>query len=607
MRPDITVVATASLASAAIVRGAAVSPDTAPLERASALVDRYVSALVEHQPVDATRIGAHQRDRELPDLSADAVDGWARTVSELLGEVDAALTDLADEPGEDAREARGDLTLLRDELDTHAFWTHDRPRIEIDPLMALDLVSGGVHELLRRVDLDREARRDLAGAAVARARRAPRLLEQAGRHLRGASRPHLDVARQRLPGVVRLLTDELVAQVEQLGGDALAARDAAGVAREGLEAYGALLEELREVPGPDWRLGPRPHARVLRSALGTAMPAADIAARAEAWLRRVRAEMGELAGELWGELVGGPLETDVDARIRRALDAVADEAVSATELVPQARKAVEEARDFTVERGIVDVPPAELLTITEVPGYLQGIAVAFIQPAPALEPEAGSTYYLSPVPDHWDDDQTRSFLREYNPSALRSLALHEGYPGHFVQLEHASRHPRLARRLLASSAFAEGWAVHIERTCVAEGFGDAAYRFTQRKLELRLAANALLDIGMHAGDLDDVGARTLLLESAFQEPAEAEGKLVRAKVTSGQLCAYFVGGEELADLEADTVQRRGGGFDRRTFHQQLLAHGTPSTAIVREALRAGDAGTPPRRPFARWSEGDAGQ
>jgi uncharacterized protein (DUF885 family) len=264
---------------------------------------------------------------------------------------------------------------------------------------------------------------------------------------------------------------------------------------------------------------------------------------------------------------------------------------------------VEEARAFALASGLTDVPPAERLTVTEVPPYLQGIAVAFITQAPPLDPSTGCTYYLSPVPDSWDEGQASSFLREYNPAQLRSLAIHEGYPGHFVQLEHASRHPRLARRMLTRPAFAEGWAVYIEREALAAGFAEQGsavdrddYRMTQRKLELRIASNALLDVGLHTQHLDDEEALDLLTTTAFQERAEAEGKLTRAKVTSGQLCSYFIGGEEVGDLRSEVEQREGADFDLRRFHQRVLSHGTPTVDVVRGAL---DDDAPVHRPFAQ--------
>jgi uncharacterized protein (DUF885 family) len=111
---------------------------------------------------------------------------------------------------------------------------------------------------------------------------------------------------------------------------------------------------------------------------------------------------------------------------------------------------------------------------------------------------------------------------------------------------------------------------------------------------VRLATNAALDIGLHTGELTDEQATQLLVDGAFQQRTEAEGKLIRAKVTSGQLSSYFVGGAELADLRADVEAREGVDFDARAFHQRVLSHGTPTVAMVADAL-ADDA--PIHRPF----------
>jgi uncharacterized protein (DUF885 family) len=312
--------------------------------------------------------------------------------------------------------------------------------------------------------------------------------------------------------------------------------------------------------------------------------------------------MGELTARSWARrFPGEPVPADEAERIRRSLSSIADDAVGRGQLVPEARRAVAEARDFAVRSGLTDVPPADRLSVAEVPPYLQGIAVAFMTPAPPLDPRAGCTYYISPVPAGWDEQEAVSFLRENSPAQLRSLAIHEGYPGHFVQLEHASRHPRLALRLLTRPVFAEGWAVYIEREVLAAGFGREGasvshddYRLTQRKLELRLAANALLDIMLHADGLGDDAAVELLVREAFQEPSEARGQVTRAKISPGQLCAYFIGGEELADLRAEVERREGDAFDARRFHQRVLSHGTPTLEVVRAAL-ADDA--PSHRPF----------
>lgn len=580
--------------------------------RAARLVRRYLDQVVAADPVAATRLGISDYDGQMPDLAPQALSAHSRDLAVLAAEVDHTRQEISDtrpvagapqQTGE-VREARQDLELLAAEIDYKRFALDERPRYVLDPLAALETISGGIHELVRPMEVGTHEQCRRLDAAVNRARRIPVLLEQAGSLLQSSPAPNLDVAAQRIPGLIALVRDGLPRCAEQLGVDVSPARDAGEVAAEGLEAYAALLAELADEPTAPWRLGSAHHKRTLASGLGANMDPVQIEDRARTWIAEIAEEMAELAAGSWAKrFPGEPVPTDKTERIRRTLAAVSDTAVARDQLVPEARRAVAEARRFAIETGMVDVPPLERLTIAEVPPYLQGIAVAFITQPPPLRPESGCTYFLSTVPDSWSDAQARSFLREYNPAQLRSLALHEGYPGHFVQLEHAAQHPRLARRLLTRPVFAEGWAVYIEREAFAAGFGDGEssavegddYRITQRKLELRIATNALLDVGLHAGELADDEAMRLLTSVAFQEPAEAHGKLVRAKVTSGQLCSYFVGGEELSDLRRAVQIREGASFDVRSFHQRALSHGTPTTAMVGEAL-ADDA--PSHRPFA---------
>ncbi len=576
----------------------------ASLHRAERLVLRYLDHVRSHEPVESTRIGMTERNGSLPDLAPTALAARSRDLAVLAAEVGSAARELSVAPGSAAREARGDLSLLAAEIEFRRFQLDVRPRLLLDPLAVLDTIAAGIHELLGWDDGTREDRCARLEAAAQRARRVPVLLEQAGGLLASAPTPHLQVALQRLPGLLELVRHVLPGRADHLGVDVSPARDAGEVAAEGLEAYAALLDELRGDQPGEWRLGPEQHATLLRSALGTVMWPAQIEDRARTWIGETRARLVELAGATWSQRWPGvPRPEDDDALIRRTLEAIARTAVSRDELLVEARRAIAEARAFAAGSGLTDVPPAERLRIREVPAYLRGLAVAFVTQPPPLRPETGCTYYLSPIPSGWDGAQAAAFLRAYTPAALRSLAIHEGYPGHVVQLEHATRHPRLARRLLARPVFAEGWAVYIEREVVRAGFAEdgastvsaADYQVIQLRNELRIAATALVDVGLHAGKLTEQEATDLLVRSAYQEPAEARATVLRAQVTAGQLSSYFVGGEELTDLRVQVEARAGAGFDVRPFHQRLLSHGTPTVSVVATAL-ADEA--PAHRPFA---------
>jgi uncharacterized protein (DUF885 family) len=148
------------------------------------------------------------------------------------------------------------------------------------------------------------------------------------------------------------------------------------------------------------------------------------------------------------------------------------------------------------------------------------------------------------------------------------------------------------RRLITRPVFVEGWAVMVERLVLDGGFGAEGtssvrlvdLALTQRRMQLRVAANALLDLGLHAASMTDEDALALLMGAALQEEAEARGKLRRAKVTSGQLSAYFTGAAELDALRRREQARLGAGFDLPTHLRALLAHGTPTVALLADAL-----------------------
>jgi hypothetical protein len=585
------------------------------LVRAEGLAQRFLTHVRDHEPVEATRLGLAERDADLPDLTTEALTARGRGLAALAMDVDRALAQVPADPGGDDREAHGDLSLLRDELAYRRFLLEDRPVQASDPLAAIDTVATGVHLLLQQVSVDpgqgpegaafaaHERRRRVA-AAIARARRVPAFLERAGTLLVSAPAPHLAAALERLPGLVALVRDELPRQAALAGVEVDDARDAGEYAAEGLQAFGALLAELSEEPAAGWRLGPEGHAFTLRTALGAALPPREVEARALATIDRVRGEVAELVAAGWQRRHPGvPLASDPGERMRAALAALADTAVPARRFLAEAERAIDEARAYVAARGMVDLPPAERLTVGAVPEHLRGVAVAFLMPPAPLDPRRGSTYFLSDVSERWDRWRTTAFLREHHPAMLRSLAIHEGYPGHFVQLEHAVRHPRALRRLITRPVFAEGWAVHMERVVIDEGFGtdgssDVAaddLRLTQRVLELRVAVDALLDLGLHSGTMSDGQALDLLQGRGLLGHEQALGKLSRAKVTAGQLSSYFVGGEELDDLRRATRAREGSAFDLADFHRRVLSHGTPPVAIVAAALTDG---APARRPFA---------
>ena len=170
-----------------------------------------------------------------------------------------------------------------------------------------------------------------------------------------------------------------------------------------------------------------------------------------------------------------------------------------------ARANVSRIKQFIAEKDILRLPEPDRCQVIEMPEFQRGNSTAYMQSAPPLDADAVSFYAVSPPPKDWDAAKVKSFLEEYNRHMLQILTIHEAYPGHYVQLAYANRHPSLIRRVLGSGVYIEGWAVYTEQMMLDQGYGegDLPLRLTQLKFYLRAVANAILDHKMHCADMTD--------------------------------------------------------------------------------------------------------
>jgi uncharacterized protein (DUF885 family) len=140
-----------------------------------------------------------------------------------------------------------------------------------------------------------------------------------------------------------------------------------------------------------------------------------------------------------------------------------------------------------------------------------------------------------------------------------------------------------------SGVFAEGWAVYVTQVMMDAGYGseDPALMLVHWKFHLRSITNALMDIRIHAGRMDEAEAMRLMVEGGFQEEGEAANKWDRARLSSTQLCEYYLGYLGMTELAAEARRRaeeESRDFVYRPFLESVLAHGTPSLPVIREIL-----------------------
>jgi uncharacterized protein (DUF885 family) len=300
-----------------------------------------------------------------------------------------------------------------------------------------------------------------------------------------------------------------------------------------------------------------------------------------------------IARQLWSHYYPNAPMPPADAAgrrttIQRVMNAVSKEHGKPEEIVADARATVARIKEFIRERNILRLPEPDRCQVIEMPEFQRGNSLAYLNGAPPLDPDAPSLYAISPPAHDWTPQRTQSLLEEYNRHMLQILTIHEGYPGHYVQLEYSARVPSLIRRVLGSGVYIEGWAVYTEQMMLDQGYGngDLALRLNQLKFYLRAVANAILDHKLHCSNMSDDEAMKLMIEGAFQSQEEARAKLVRAKQSSTQLSTYFVGRMAHVRVRQQIQRELGDKFDLARYHEAVLTQGSVPVKYLPELVRA---------------------
>ena len=79
-------------------------------------------------------------------------------------------------------------------------------------------------------------------------------------------------------------------------------------------------------------------------------------------------------------------------------------------------------------------------------------------------------------------------------------------------------------------------------------------------------------------------AMNLLVNEAFQQEAEAEGKWRRVSVTQVQLCCYFTGYTEIYDLRNELKDKMKSRFNLKDFHEHFLGYGSAPVKYIRQMM-----------------------
>lgn len=557
------------------------------------LADEFVYTTLAFSPVSSTAQGYHRHrgvelDSQLDDVSPKAVNEQRNFYSGFHKRLENLDRDrLSPEDRADYDIMQGQIALNLFDLDIAQTW-------RTNPTFYVELAGNAIFApfVLEYAPLPDRMRH-----IIARLEKFPEFTRTARNNLRRVPEIWIKVAKDENDGNINLIDKEVRAKVPpDLKQDYDRAADKAITALKGFSQF--LDTELPQRGKGDWRLGEDNYKTKFRFALGTDRTPADVLSAAEADLKTVRSRMLATSTELHQKWFGAHGEhTDlkgVDREnriISEVLNKIAERRSTPASYMADAARDLDEARQFVRQKNLLTLPARSNLQVIETPEFMRGIySVGGFDPAPVLEPQLGAFYWVTPVPANWKPERINSKLREYNFYKLKLLTIHEAMPGHYVQAEFANdvqpKTRRVLRSIYGNVPYVEGWAVYATQLLLDQGFLDNApeMRLTFQKEELRILANAIIDIRLQSGKMTGAEAVDLMEKQTFQEAEEANGKLQRAQLSSGQLPAYFVGWRGWISVRDEVKKKAGEKFNLHDFHDQALKEGALPLPVLGRIL-----------------------
>jgi uncharacterized protein (DUF885 family) len=535
----------------------------------AAFADAYFAASFARSPARATRVGIHDYDGKLDDLSRAGVDARIAALKDQQTQLEAirrgqlSFDDDIDAQLIDAQ-IRGSLL----ELTELRSW-------ENNPMGYVRLPGGAIDGLMKR---DFAPAPERLRSVIARLQQVPRVHAAAKENLKDPPKEFTDLAIRMSRGSVGFFEKAVASWARQAaGGDA-------GLLKQFEDANAQAAAAARDFT--EWLqkdLLPRSHGRY---AIGAAnflaklkyddmveLPLPELLAKGEAQLVKDHAAFVETAKKI-----------DASKTPAQVMAQLSDTHPAADDLIPSVARSVEAARQFIVDKDLVTVPSQVRVQVEPTPPYARaGTFASMDTPGPFETRAAEAFYYVTPVEADWDDKHREEHLRLYNPWVVGMINVHEAYPGHYLEFLYAPRFPTKTRKLTHASTNSEGWAHYSEEMAVDHGFGDGDPRMRLAQLSEALLRDCRYVVGVQlhtAGWTVEQGAK-LFHEQCFQEQANAYEEARRGAYNPTYLY-YTLGKLQIQELAREYMEKKHATL--KQFHDAFVSQGALPVPMVRRIL-----------------------
>lgn len=527
--------------------------------------DFFENAWFRFQPSAAVSAGFHAYDAKLEDPSRAPEE--CKVLHAYLDKL-KALQGLSPREEEDRRFLEGVIRSRLQELEELGGWARDPDAFQ-------SLCTYGAYVLMSRTFAPPAER---LRSLTEREKLMPAVLLQARTLLKNPPRIYTEVALEQVDGSISFFEKDVPSAFPGLQDPGFEKANAAVV--QALKDYKTFLKnDLLPRSHGDFRLGAEAFRKKLLYDEMLDIPLPQLRGIGMADLHKNQAAFTAVAAKLYPGMK--PLE---------ALALLEKDHPAPDQLLQSLRDLMSGLKTFC-EAKICTIPSPVLPRIEESPPFMRALTFASMDNPGPYETKATEAYFHVTLPEKdWPAREVEEHMAGFNVGTLVSTAVHEAYPGHYVQFLWSPQAQGKVRRILYCDTNSEGWAHYTEQMMLDEGYGPAADSPDGLKLRLGQLQDALLrnarfivGLDMHTGKMSFDEGVAFFEKEGYASHANALRETKRG--TSDPTYLYYTLGKlEVLRLREDCRKAWGDGYSLRRFHDAYLAEGCPPLPIVRRAL-----------------------
>ena len=550
------------------------------------VLDEYFDQVYFHyNPTQGTQVGYHQYDGQLENYSRKNIDAEIAALKIFEKRIEVIHSD----PSALDLTTRGDremvLANIRSELltlETIRPWEKNADEYS-------STCANGAFVLMERKFASPDER---LRSLIAREKQMPALLGNARVNLKNPPRVFTEIAIEQLPDIISFFEHDVPLAFADAQDPALKAEFAETNAAviTALNSYLDWLKtDLLAKSTGDFRIGAETFSKKLQYDEMVDLPLDKLLEIGWADLRKNQAHFNQVAKEL-----------EPNKEPSAVLEELGANHPAPDQLLNSFRATFDGLVSFIRAHHIVTIPSDVRPIVEETPPFMRATTQASMDTPGPFETHATEAYFNVTLPDpSMTPAQVEGFMHSFNVGTVISTAVHEAYPGHYIQFLWLPQAPSRVRKLLGANTDVEGWAHYTEQMMLDEGYGQpgAGAKDERESKFLRLGqlqdallrnARFIAGIEMHTGKMSFDESIAFFQKEGYQSKEVAT---VEAKRGAGDptYLYYTLGKLEIMKLREDVKKKQGAAFSLEQFHNDFLRQGFPPIKIVREALLGDDS------------------